>query len=117
MAYLALIVVLALIGHILTWAISRRITKWQLINYLDKFRSVGKLSEKDFDILKDRYTSITWFLESFPNPEGYPHIYEDVGFSDFVRKRKARHQYLLIMVIVLNVLVISIISVNNYLHS
>jgi len=65
----------------------------KLLKYIDKFKREGKLNDKDYEILYDRYTSFFHYLEFYPDKNDFKTLYENSDFDTYVRRSKWKLKY------------------------
>lgn len=70
----------------------------KLLKYVDLFKKEGKLSDKDFELLYDRYTSFFSYLEFYPDKNDFKTLYENSEFESYVRRSKWKLKYYSIVV-------------------
>lgn len=70
----------------------------KLLKYVDKFKKEGKLNDKDFELLYDRYTSFFYYLEFYPDKNDFKTLYENSEFDTYVRRSKWKLKYYSIVV-------------------
>ena len=89
-------IILALHVPLLLFHNTFRIKK--LLKYIDKFKKEGKLNDKDFELLYDRYTSFFHHLEFYPDKSDFKTLYENSEFDSYVRRSKWKLKYYSIVV-------------------
>lgn len=94
--------VFALLIMLSTWvqgAALLIINKWRVMKlrgFIDSFRTRDLLSDKDYQLLSDRYNGIFSPFEFFPDKKDFAVLYEDEVFARFVTKTRMRMKMLAI---------------------
>lgn len=71
----------------------------KLLEYIDKFKKEGKLNDKDFELLYDRYTSFFHYLEFYPDKNDFKTLYENSEFDSYVKRSKWKLKYYSIVIV------------------
>jgi hypothetical protein len=90
---ISIIAFLTLVGHFLFLMLHNTFRIKRLIKFVDRFKNEGKLSDSDYRLLYDRYTSVFHYLEFYPDKEDFKTLYENLEFDQYVRKSKRKLKY------------------------
>lgn len=104
---------LTLIGHFLFLLTHNQFRIKKLLKYFDKFKKDGRLSDKDFELLQDRYTSFFNYLEFYPDKEDFKTLYENPEFEAYIKASKWKIKYCSIVIGISTLILLIVLPFNN----
>lgn len=110
---ISIITFLTLFGHFFFLMFHNTFRIKKLIKFVDKFKKEGKLSDADYELLYNRYTSFFSYLELYPDKEDFKLLYQSPEFDNYVRASKWKLKYCSIVIGISFLILLIVVPINE----